>query len=383
MQRRTQLYFVVALVLGTALPGCLGSGSNNDAPCKALFGDCTNTSPTDAGTFPGQGGPVDANFLVPDAGILIRAFDAGGGVGSAGATCNSTKQGFCNSGNFCEFAAGSCGTLPSSRPATSTSLDAGFSVDAGILPPMFFPSGMCTAQKQACTAITSPVCGCDNKTYTNDCLRKVAGISKFADGPCAADSVVIVGEGVACGKVNSKDSVICSSGLFCEFETKGCSMPTARGVCKPRPVSCEAAVNQVCGCDGVTYKNDCNRRQAGQALAFAAACPSTNLLVGVGVWGGPQLELTIKDPNAGGIFKFECGQAEISTPLDIDSNNSFMWKASYSSSTGGAVRDAVVTGMLGPNGNDMKVTVQIVGAMSPTSFALQLGVAATFSGCPL
>ena len=33
-------------------------------------------------------------------------------------------------------------------------------------------------------AIVAPVCGCNNKTYGNDCLREHAKVSKAHDGKC-------------------------------------------------------------------------------------------------------------------------------------------------------------------------------------------------------
>ncbi len=46
----------------------------------------------------------------------------------------------------------------------------------------------------------------------------------------------------------------------------------SEGTCVPRPVSCPILEDPVCGCDGTTYTNDCERLRAGAALDYPGAC---------------------------------------------------------------------------------------------------------------
>ena len=82
-------------------------------------------------------------------------------TGMAGLSCGaapSTAARQCARGHFCEPRPGQCSTQKT--------------------------GGSCVRTPEVCTMIYQPVCGCNGKTYGNDCERRAHRVGKKHDGAC-------------------------------------------------------------------------------------------------------------------------------------------------------------------------------------------------------
>jgi hypothetical protein len=120
--------------------------------------------------------------------------------------------------------------------------------------------GTCEPRPDACTREHVPVCGCDGVTYSNRCVAAAKGVNVARPGRCESER---------CGGFKGVD---CPVGEFCELPPRQCNVMDLPGRCVPVPDACILVYDPVCGCDGVTYGNDCDRRAAKAQKAHAGKC---------------------------------------------------------------------------------------------------------------
>jgi len=151
-----------------------------------------------------------------------------------------------------------CGTYCSAGLATDANGCPGCSCNQGCISdadcPLDFEcqDGVCQRSDPCdCRDGYDPVCGQDGRTYANLCELGCAAMALDHEGECQTP---------ACAS-NSD----CPAGMEC-----------VNGLCSPACDCSSYPYHPVCGVDGVTYANDCERTCAGVDLSHQGSCDSCN-----------------------------------------------------------------------------------------------------------
>ena len=114
-------------------------------------------------------------------------------------------------------------------------------------------TGECVETPIRCPDVRDPVCGCDGRTYSNECEAAAARVNVASPGGCADGTCT--------------EHEDCERGLYCQLEA--CTAP---GRCTVLPGDCTPVEMPVCGCDGITYINECLAAAAMESISDDGAC---------------------------------------------------------------------------------------------------------------
>lgn len=74
--------------------------------------------------------------------------------------------------------------------------------------------------------------------------------------------------GVACDRAGT---MTCGAGEYCDYAMGSCGVDET-GMCRPRPATCMGGATPVCGCNGMTFANECEANMAGTDVAYPGMC---------------------------------------------------------------------------------------------------------------
>jgi hypothetical protein len=154
--------------------------------------------------------------------------------------CGGSTGKVCGPGSYCDFGTGSC-------PSPGS-------------------IGLCVDRPTACPEPWAPVCGCDGKTYGNDCDARSNAVTIAHTGECETPPPA-----KTCGGFTGE---VCDATEYCDWGAipNFCGGDDGMGICKKRPITCVPADGIFCACDGKTYESPCAANAAGWGVRKNGPC---------------------------------------------------------------------------------------------------------------
>jgi hypothetical protein len=162
----------------------------------------------------------------------------------------------------------------------------------GLVPSVFGDGGACCLESK-CVKATAKACAAKGGTYQGDgtecgpdsCGATPKGACCLGENECAElteDHCVAEGgdyqgnatecHPLACGQVCGGIAGLgCDPGEFCKLNMGECCCDF-QGICLAIPDACPTVYDPVCGCDGLTYGNECEAEIVGVSVDYVGKC---------------------------------------------------------------------------------------------------------------